>query len=83
MAIKMRNNTKKDAICCECGDGQEDVLSMFDVCIGKTILTVCDICNQKLFYKCLHADVMVQSRTLTPREMRINRKREAKGIERW
>ena len=83
MTVKMRNNLKKDAVCSGCGDKQEDVLSMFDICIGKTIFTVCDICNEKLFYKCLHADVMVQGRVLTPREMRITRERKARGIERW
>ena len=34
MAIKMRNNTKPDAICCECGESQKEVLNMFDLCIG-------------------------------------------------
>lgn len=83
MAIKMRNNTKPDAICCECGDGQDDVLGMFDLCINKTIFTICDICNQKIFYKCLHADVSVQSKILTAKERKVDRKRKAKGIERW
>ena len=29
VAIKMRNNTKPEAICCECGEGQKEVLNMF------------------------------------------------------
>lgn len=34
MAIKMRNNAKSDAVCCECGESQKEVLNMFDLCIG-------------------------------------------------
>ena len=41
MAIKMRRNTKSDAICCECGEGKKEVLEMFDVCVGKNIFTIC------------------------------------------
>ena len=45
--IKMRNNTKPDAICCECGESQKEVLNMFDLCIGGNIFTICDVCNEK------------------------------------
>ena len=51
MAIKMRNNTKLDAICCECGESQKEVLNMFDLCIGGNIFTICDVCNEKIFSK--------------------------------
>lgn len=75
MAIKMRNNTDKDAICCECGDGQNDVLNMFDLCIGGTIFTICDVCNEKIFSKCLSAEVMKNGRIKSQRDLAVIRKR--------
>lgn len=75
MAIKMRKNLKPNAICCECGGGQEDALQIFDLCIGKTILTVCDMCNEKIMYKTLHADVAIDSKVKTSRDMAIIRRR--------
>ena len=56
MAIKMRNNTDKDACCCECGETQKEILNMFDLCIGGEIFTICDACNEVLFYKTLRAE---------------------------
>ena len=74
--IKMRNNTKPDAICCECGENQEQVLNMFDLCIGGSIFTICDVCNEKIFSKCLSADVMKNGRTKSQHDLAIIRKRK-------
>lgn len=76
MAIKMRNNTKPDAICCECGDGQNEVLNMFDLCIGGIIFTICDACNSKIFRKSLSAEVMKDGRVKSAHDMKIIRKRK-------
>lgn len=78
MAIKMRNNTKPDAICCECGESQKEVLNMFDLCIGGNIFTICDACNEKLFSKTLSADVMKNGRIKSERDLAIIRKRKGK-----
>ena len=75
MAIRMRNNTKPDAICCECGEKQNEVLNMFDLCIGGTIFTICDVCNEKIFSKCLSAECMKNGRIKYERDMAIIRKR--------
>lgn len=83
MAIKMRRNKNKDAVCCECGEAQKDVLEMFDLCINRNIFTICDICNEKIFCKTLHASVMLQEKVKSPRDMKIIRIRKANGIERW
>ena len=84
MAIKMRNNTKLDAICCECGEGQKNVLNMFDLCIGGTIFTICDECNEKLFSKCLSAECMKNGRVKSQHDMAIIRKRKSKkGLNFW
>lgn len=78
MAIKMRNNTKSDAICCECGDKQDKVLNMFDLCIGGNIFTICDACNEKIFSKCLSAEVMKNGRVKSQQDMAIIRKRKSR-----
>lgn len=78
MAIKMRNNTNPDAICCECGDGQNEVLNMFDLCIAGNIFTICDACNGKIFSKCLSAEVMKDGRVKSQHDMAIIRKRKNK-----
>ena len=82
MAIKMRNNTKPDAVCCECGESQNQVLNMFDLCIGGNIITICDVCNKKIFDKTLSAEVMKNGRVKSQRDMAIIRRRKArKGLK--
>lgn len=78
MAIKMRNNTKLDAVCCECGESQKEVLNMFDLCIGGNIFTICDACNEKLFNKCLSAECLKNGRVKSQRDIAIIRKRKSK-----
>lgn len=83
MSIKMRNNKDRGATCCECGEGQDNVLNMFDICVGGKIFTICDCCNEKLFRKTLSASVMVNGRVKSQRDMSIIRSRkwsEAKGL---
>lgn len=67
----MRNNTKRDAVCCECGDSQKDVLNMFDLLVGGRIFTICDVCNEVLFSKCLSAEVMKNGRVKSQEDMKI------------
>ena len=74
----MRNNTKSGAICCECGESQDQVLNMFDLCIGDNIFTICDACNEKLFRKCLSAECMKNARIKSQKDMAIIRKRKNK-----
>lgn len=74
MAIKMRNNTG-DSRCCNCEDKSDNVLNMFDVCIGKNVFTICDRCNGELLDKTLKAECLKNSRTKTSRDMAIIRKR--------
>ena len=76
--IKMRNNMKSDAICCECGESQNQVLNMFDLCIGGNIMTICDVCNEKLFDKTLAAEVMKNARVKSQRDIEIIRRRKVR-----
>lgn len=76
LPIKMRNNSQSDAVCCECGDTQNEVLNMFDLLIGGKILTICDSCNEKLFYKTLHANVLKDGRVKSQHDMAIIRRRK-------
>lgn len=78
MAIKMRNNTKSDAICCECGEGQKEVLNMFDLCIGGNIFTICDVCNEELFRKTLSAECYKSGRVKSREDILIINKRKQK-----
>lgn len=79
MAIRMRNNTNQDSICCECGNPRNEVLDMFDVCIGGTILTICDECNSELFSKTLRAECYKNGRVKSQHDMSIiNRRNRAK-----
>ena len=76
VAIKMRNNTKPEAVCCECGEGQNEALNMFDLCIGGNIFTICDACNEKILSKCLSAEVMKNGRIKSRHDMAIIHKRK-------
>ena len=76
MAIKMRSNINSDAVCCECGESQNEVLNMFDLCIGGTIFTICDACNEKLFNKCLSAECMKNGRIKSQKDVAIINKRK-------
>ena len=76
MAIKMRNNTDKEATCCECGDSQNEVLNMFDLLVGGKVLTICDVCNEKILYKTLHANVLKNGRVKSQHDLTIIRRRE-------
>lgn len=75
MAIKMRNNTNPDAVCCECGETQKQVLNMFDLCITDNIFTICDVCNEKILDKCLSAEVLKNGRVKSQEDMAIIRRR--------
>lgn len=75
MAIRMRNNKNADSVCCECGLERSKVLDMFDIGIGDNIITICDMCNEDLFYKTLRAECAKNSRVKTPHDMQIIRER--------
>ena len=83
MAIKMRHNHDKDAICDECGDTQEEVIDMFDLCIAGHVHTLCDFCNEKVLSKTLSAEVYKNGRVKSDKEIRIGHKRKAKGLTNW
>lgn len=81
MAIKMRNNTDADAVCCECGENQKQVLNMFDLCIGGNIFTICDVCNEKIFTKTLRAECFKNGRVKSQHDIQIiNSRNRARGL---
>lgn len=75
MAIRMRNNKNLDSVCCECGEVRKQVLDMFDVCIGGKIFTICDECNEALFYKTLNAECYKNGRVKTQQDINVMRRR--------
>lgn len=83
MAIRMRNNNDEDAFCCECGETQDQVLNMFDLCIADFVFTICDVCNEKIFSKCLRAEVMKNGRVKSQKDMKIINMRKQKSGLPW
>ena len=81
MAIKMRNNSKPNARCCNCYNPQGKVLNMFDICIGDNIMTICDKCNEQLFRKTLSAECHKNNRLKSQKDLAIIRKRKEKELE--
>ena len=82
MAIRMRKNKSLDVVCCECGLPRKKVLDMFDVCIGGNIITICDECNESLFFKTLRAECYKNGRVKTQQDMVIiNERRRKKGLD--
>lgn len=77
MAIKMRVSKDTNSVCCECGETRKQVVDMFDLCIGGNIFTICDLCNEALFYKSLNAQCYKDGRVKTQHDIAIinNRKR--------
>ena len=75
MAIKMRNNKDPNSVCCSCGDERKYTLEMFDMCIGTTIVTICDVCNEQILEKTLKCEVNKNGRVKTPHDMQVMRRR--------
>lgn len=74
--IKMRTSITPNAQCCECGNGRNNSLELFDICICGHILTICDQCNEQLFRKTLVADQKVSGRVKSQKDMAVIRKRK-------
>lgn len=77
----MRTNKDPEAVCCECWKTADESLGMFDICIGGTVHTVCDLCTDKILSKTLSAIVGVNSRVKSPHDMAIIRKRNTKRFQ--
>ena len=79
MKIKMRVNKSKnddsEIKCASCGKNKNQVLNMFDLKIGNIIVQICDECNQDLFSKTLKANVFVNERLKSKRDIAIINKR--------
>lgn len=73
--IRMRINKHSDSTCETCGVGSSQVLEMFDLQIGRTIHTVCDICVNQILQKTLSATCGVNAKTKSKRDMAVIRKR--------
>jgi len=70
-AIKMRVNNNDDSICSICNKPHKSVLDMFDLNINGTIITICDCCNDTLFYKTLKANNYTNHRLKDKHDIKI------------
>lgn len=78
--IKMRVSKDNEAMCTSCMASRQTSVEMLDIAIGKTIVSVCDLCNKELFTKVLTADCNVNAKIKTPRDMKvINKRLERRG----
>lgn len=81
MAIRMRNNKELDSVCCECKLPRNKVLDMYDLCIGGNIFTICDECNEALFYKTLRAECNKNARVKSNHDIAIiNERKRKRGL---
>lgn len=78
MSIKMRTNKSNNCVCEECGALRKNVLDMFDISIFGEVHTICDDCNDKLFYKTLKANVYTQSRLKSKEDIKVIEARNIK-----
>lgn len=78
MPIRMRNNTNLDSVCDECGKTRKQVLDMFDLQIADNTITICDLCNDALFYKTLRASCYVNGRPKTNEDINLINRRKGK-----
>lgn len=51
---------------------------MLDVCVAGHMFTICDLCNEKLFSKCLSAECQKNGRVKSQHDMSIIRKRRSR-----
>ena len=74
MAIKMRENNKKHALCRCCENGIKSSIVMYDVYFEKNghgdVVTLCDKCFDELFVKSIKMQSKYNSRTKTQEEMK-------------
>lgn len=74
--IKMRVSKSNKCSCC--GEKRQNSLEIFDICLGETIVTICDLCNEELLSKTLKANCSVNERVKSKNEMAIIRNRSIK-----
>lgn len=77
--IKMRTNKSDNPICKVCGHTRKNSLEFFDIAFtDKHIITVCDACNEDLFNKVLKANVQVNGKLKSYKDLAIIQNRRVK-----
>lgn len=77
--IKMRICKDDLKICNICLKTKNESLEIFDLAMGNIILSICDECNGKLLAKTLRANVQLNERLKTQRDMKIIKRRGKEG----
>lgn len=70
MAIKMRVETNKNAICCECKTKYANTKEMYEVYIVDTSFVLCAKCLDVIFSKCLKAQCNYNGRVKSQEDMK-------------
>lgn len=80
----MRTNKDEKAVCKCCGATRKHSLDMFDIAFtDKHIITICDLCNTRLFQKTLTAECKVQGKLKSQQDLKIIQARSQKGQTYW
>lgn len=73
--IRLRKVRQETSVCTSCGASYDQSITMHDIKVGKTIITVCDICNERLLDMTLKVAVDTNGMVKGPRERKIQRLR--------
>lgn len=77
--IKMRTNKSENPICKVCGHTRKNSIEFFDIAFTpKHIITVCDACNDDLFSKVLKANVQVNAKLKSQKDLAVIQNRRAR-----
>lgn len=81
--IRMRINKDQDCICKVCGATRRNSLELFDIAFtDKHIITICDLCNEKLFNKTLKAACGINAKVKSQHDLAVIRSRPSGYLDR-
>lgn len=82
MSIKMRTVANTEAICKVCGATRKQSLEIFEIMFtDKARITICDMCNEKLFNKTLKASCLVNAKLKSKADLKVIRSRRREERE--
>lgn len=77
--IRMRVNKESNCKCKVCGSTRENSLELFDIAFtDKNVITICDLCNEKLFNKTLKANCAVNAKLKDKHDLLVIRNRNSR-----
>lgn len=81
--MRARINKKQDCICLDCGNERKDSLELYDLKIGNTVFTLCDLCANDLFKITLKLTTNLQGKLKSSKDLALISKRRQKNENRF